>query len=116
MVNDSFDNNTLKSDLLAMLQAEHPTMCRRWFDDIRVLGVTGGVILIQIMEPVQLKYLQRCCVQQFADAAQSVTGRLLGVRFVGDESVEAQPSARLVSGDYYAWRRTRRRYAYKPGL
>ncbi|MGY8752933.1 MAG: chromosomal replication initiator protein DnaA [Phycisphaerales bacterium] len=99
MVNDSFDNSMLKSDLLAMLQAEHPTMCRRWFDDIRVLGVTGGVILIQIMEPVQLKYLQRCCVQQFADAAQSVTGRLLGVRFVGDESEETQPSARLVSGD-----------------
>jgi chromosomal replication initiator protein len=102
MVNDSFDNSTLKSDLLAMLQAEHPTMCRRWFDDIRVLGVTGGVILIQIMEPVQLKYLQRCCVQQFADAAQSVTSRLLGVRFVGDESEETQPSARLVSGDSVA--------------
>ena len=102
MVNDSFDNSTLKSDLLAMLQVEHPTMCRRWFNDIRVLGVAGGVILIQIMEPVQLKYLQRCCAQQFADAAQSVTGRLLGVRFVGDESEETQPSARLVSGDSVA--------------
>jgi chromosomal replication initiator protein len=40
---------------------------------------------------VQLKYLQRCCVDSFTEAAQAVTGRLLAVRFVGDGDGAAPP-------------------------
>ena len=78
------DNNQLKLDILARIKADHPTMCRRWFDVIRVVGIVDGSVQIQVDEPVQLKYLQKCCTQQFSEAAQSVTGKLLGVLFLGE--------------------------------
>ena len=78
------DNNQLKLDILARIKADHPTMCRRWFDVIRVVGIVDGSVHIQVDEPVQLKYLQKCCTQQFSEAAQSVTGKLLGVLFLGE--------------------------------
>jgi chromosomal replication initiator protein len=38
-----------------------------------------------VREPVQLRYLQRCCGAHFTEAAQNVTGRLLVVRFVSPD-------------------------------
>ncbi len=55
---DKIDRQQLRVDLLEKLRLDHPTLCRRWFEDIRVLGIVNGTILIQIVEPVQLKYLQ----------------------------------------------------------
>jgi len=66
---------------------------------MRVVDVVDGSVRILIDEPVQLKYLQRCCTQQFVEAAQSVTGRLLGVRFVGGEELEKENTSVIVSGD-----------------
>ncbi|MCZ6835675.1 MAG: chromosomal replication initiator protein DnaA [Planctomycetota bacterium] len=68
----------------AHLREHYPSMCRHWFDDIEPLEISSGTLKLLVREPVQLKYLQRCCVDQFTDAAQSVTGRLLAVRFVGE--------------------------------
>ncbi len=92
------DTNQLKIDLLERLQKDHPELCRRWFGDIKILGVIQGSVKIQVDEPVQLKYLQRCCTQQFSDAAQTVTGRLLTVTFVGNEEV-ATLDGETVFGD-----------------
>ena len=79
----------------AHLRSNHPSMCRHWFDDIEPLEISGGTLRLLVKEPVQLKYLQRCCVEQFTEAAQSVTGRLLSVRFVGDaDLVESHPAPR----------------------
>ena len=66
---------------------------------MRVVDVVDGSVRILIDEPVQLKYLRRCCTQQFVEAAQSVTGRLLGVRFVGGEELEKENTSVIVSGD-----------------
>ena len=99
MKSDQIDRQQLRVDLLNRLRTDHPTMCRRWFEDVQVAGVVDGTIVIQIQEPVQLKYLQRCCTQQFAEAAQSVTGHLLGVRFIGDEEDTLTRRAVVVSGD-----------------
>ena len=99
MTKNTIDTQQLKEGLLQCLKAEHPTMCRRWFEDIQVVGVVDGSLVILIEEPVQLKYLQRCCSQQFVDAAQSTTGRLLGVRFVGSEDGSVGDSPVIVLGD-----------------
>ena len=99
MNHNQIDRQQLKVDLLNKLRVEHPAMCRRWFEDVQVVGVVDGTIVIQIQEPVQLKYLQRCCTQPFAEAAQSVTGHLLGVRFVGDEEDGSVQQSVVVSGD-----------------
>lgn len=68
----------------AHLRKHNPGMCRHWFDDIEPLEISGGTLKLLVREPVQLKYLQRCCVEQFTEAAQAVTGLLLAVRFVGE--------------------------------
>jgi chromosomal replication initiator protein len=99
MSKDQIDRQQLKSDLLDRLHIENPTMCRRWFEDIVVMGIVDGTLLIKIQEPVQLKYLRRCCTQQFAEAAQSITGHLLGVRFVGEEDDAQGHRSGVVSGD-----------------
>ena len=93
------DNNQLKLDLLSRIKMDHPTMCRRWFDDIRVVGIIDGSVRVRVDEPVQLKYLQKCCTQQFSEAAQSVTGRLLSVIFVGENSGAAASEPVIISGD-----------------
>jgi chromosomal replication initiator protein len=93
------DNNQLKLDLLARIKTDHPTMCRRWFDDIRVVGIVDGSVRVRVGEPVQLKYLQKCCTQQFSEAAQSVTGRLLSVIFVGENNSVVAGDSVIVSGD-----------------
>ena len=78
MNNKPTDTKQLKRDLLDRLKSDCPTMCRHWFEDMRVVDVVDGSIRVLIDEPVQLKYLQRCCTQQFVEAEQSVTSRLLG--------------------------------------
>jgi chromosomal replication initiator protein len=77
----------LRDAILAHLRTHHSSMCRHWFDDIEALEVAGGTLRLLVRELVQLKYLRRSCVRQFQEAAQAVTGRLLVVRFVGEEEL-----------------------------
>jgi chromosomal replication initiator protein len=84
----------------AYLRRNHPGLCRHWFDDIEPLDLEGGVVRMVVREPVQLKYLQRCCTTQFTEAAQSATGRLLAIRFIGpEEEFVAAPAAAPDDGD-----------------
>jgi chromosomal replication initiator protein len=75
------------------LRKHHSDLCRHWFDDIEPLDVQAGVLRLVVREPVQLRYLQRCCVPQFTEAAQAITGRLLAVRFIGPEEAIENPPA-----------------------
>ena len=71
--------------LLDYLRKHHADICRHWFDDVEPSEIRDGVLRLIVREPVQLRYLQRSCVTQFTEAAQSVTSRLLVVRFVSPE-------------------------------
>jgi chromosomal replication initiator protein len=77
----------VRDAMLAHLRKNYPSMCRHWFDDIEPLDVLGGTLRLLVRESVQLRYLQRCCVDQFTEAAQVATGRLLAVRFIGEEEL-----------------------------
>ena len=88
----------LQSSLHAYLRRNHPEICRHWFDQIGVLGVSGGVLRLAVTEPVRLKYLQRTCMAPFTEAVQSITGRLLAVRFVGPDGAAGEPASQLPSG------------------
>jgi chromosomal replication initiator protein len=81
----------VKSAILAYLRKHHTDMCRHWFEQIEPLDIAGGVLRLVVKEPVQLKYLQRCCTRQFAEAAQAASGRLLAVRFVGEGEALDEP-------------------------
>lgn len=76
----------VRDGILAYLRKHHAGLCRHWFDDIDVLGIEGGVLRLLMEEPVRLRYLQRVATAAFSEAAQSVTGRLLAVRFLGSRS------------------------------
>lgn len=90
--NDYTPEMTLQQDLITYLRHHHGNMCRQWFDDIEPIGVVNGVLRLLVKEPVQLRYLQRVCTDQFSEAAQAITGRLLSVHFVGSEE-DRVPSA-----------------------
>ncbi|MCL4211604.1 MAG: chromosomal replication initiator protein DnaA [Phycisphaerales bacterium] len=64
-------------------------MCRHWFDDIKPVDLDGGTLRLLVNEPVQKKYLERSCINQFNEAAQAVTDRLLAVRFVDEEEAQS---------------------------
>ena len=72
----------LRGLIVSHLRSHHPDMCRAWFDAIEPVDLTNGVLKLCVREPVQLKYLQRCCVEPFTEAAQASTGLLVAVRFV----------------------------------
>ena len=74
-----------RESLVDYLRKNHADICRHWFDDIEPSEIRDGVLRLIVREPVQLRYLQRCCGTHFTEAAQNVTGRLLVVRFVSPE-------------------------------
>ncbi len=74
----------LRDKLLGYMRRHHGDICRHWFDQIEILAVDGATVSLLVEEPVRLSYLQRCCVPQFTEAAQAVTGRLIGVLFTGE--------------------------------
>ena len=77
----------LKDAMLAHLRGQYPSLCRHWFDDIEPLELTGGTLKLLVRELVQLKYLRKCCVNQFQDAAQAATLRGPGKKRRVDEDV-----------------------------
>lgn len=84
--------NEMWASILAHLRKHTPSLCRHWFDDIEPIDLNGGTLRLLVHEQVQLKYLQRHCVQSFSEAAREATGHMIFVRFIGDDEVEAVPS------------------------
>ncbi|MCH2135406.1 MAG: chromosomal replication initiator protein DnaA [Phycisphaerales bacterium] len=70
--------------VLAYLREHYPAACRHWFSEIEIVDVIDGTLHLLVTEDVRRRYLQRQCIDAFTEAAQSVTGRLLPVSFVGE--------------------------------
>ncbi|MFG0325793.1 MAG: chromosomal replication initiator protein DnaA [Phycisphaerales bacterium JB037] len=77
--------------MLAYLRAQHPAICRQWFEEIEPLGVINGTLHLRAHSAVHRNYLHRQCLDPFTEAAQNVTGNLLSVRFLGPEDEIAPP-------------------------
>jgi chromosomal replication initiator protein len=71
--------------LLKFMRSSQPAICRGWFDQLEPLGIAGGVLRVRAHSNVHRDYLQRACAAPFNDAAQTATGRLISVRFLGPE-------------------------------
>ncbi|MCK6456778.1 MAG: chromosomal replication initiator protein DnaA [Phycisphaerae bacterium] len=67
------------------LATRHAGVTRAWFADLRASGLDRGEMVIQAAEAGQLRYLWEHCIPPFIEAAQTVTGRLVTVRFVGPD-------------------------------
>ncbi|MCO6437729.1 MAG: chromosomal replication initiator protein DnaA [Phycisphaerae bacterium] len=74
--------------VLRLVRENHPGLARGWFSDLDDGNLVGGTISIQARNLFQLDYLQRNCRRAFSEAAQTVTGRLVSVRFWAEEPQE----------------------------
>ncbi len=86
--------------VLKHLRRAHPELCRQWFDNLEPIGFSSGVMQVRASSDVHRDYLQRSCINAFADAARAVTGLLVSVRFLGpsdDSNPLAHVPARAVS-------------------
>lgn len=75
----------LWAGILAHLKAQHPALCRQWFEQLQPLGLDGGVLRLRSQSLIQRDYLQRQCTDPFNDAARTVSKLLLSVQFFGPE-------------------------------
>ena len=71
--------------MLAHLRAHHATICRQWFEELEPAGVAAGALQLRTQSHLHRDYLRRQCSEPFNDAARTVSGRLLSVRFLGPE-------------------------------
>ncbi len=89
----------IKDKLLGHLRKAHPDICRQWFDYIDPIEVRDGTLVLMVPEEVQLKFLRRCCTDQFREAAQVATERLVSIEFVGPGDVTPTGPIRPAVGD-----------------
>tara|TARA_B100001059_G_scaffold73922_1_gene71393 strand:+ start:30420 stop:31805 length:1386 start_codon:yes stop_codon:yes gene_type:complete len=87
----------IMASMLDHLREHHNSTCRHWFEEIRALEVFEGVLRLVVNEEVRLKYLQRCCVDYFTEAAQSVVGQDVSILFISEEQVKNMDSNDLKS-------------------
>ncbi|MFG0329381.1 MAG: chromosomal replication initiator protein DnaA [Phycisphaerales bacterium] len=80
------------TDILAHLRQHHAARCRQWFENLEVVDLGQGVLTISVPQPFHRSYLERDCREMFNDAAQTVTGRLVAVRFIAADGVVATPN------------------------
>ncbi len=73
------------SDVLAYMRAHHADMTRQWFEEIEPLGIVSGVMRLRAATDVHQRYLERECAAVISSALQTVSGRLLSVRFLGPD-------------------------------
>ena len=79
-------------DILGVLRTQHPELCRLWFqEDIEPLGMGEGVYQVRVRRDIHRRYLTDKCLTPFTEAVQTVTGRLVGVRFLGPDDTPSSP-------------------------
>jgi chromosomal replication initiator protein len=82
------------AEMLAHLRKHYNGMCRQWFDELEPLGIAAGAIEVRSATILHRDYLRKTCADAFNDAARTVSGRLLSVRFLGpaDEAASSHES------------------------
>ena len=79
----------LKERLLDFIRNNHTPMYRQWFVELEPIGVDGGVLTILVKQDVHRRYLENKAIDTFQEAAQAVTGRLLGLKFIEESELES---------------------------
>lgn len=82
-------------------------LARLWFDELRVGDAERGELLVTAASADQALYLERYCRRAFVEAAQTLTGRLIGVRFEASDGSDPVPDSNgeldgllRLNGDY----------------
>ena len=80
-------------DMMDYLRKKHGPICRQWFEELEPVDLKSGLLQIATSNSVQEKYLQSKCLDQFNEAAQFVTGALIGIRFITRDRAERMNDA-----------------------
>ena len=78
------------ADILDRAKTLDPVNTRRWFDNLRVIHLTGGSLEIGCPDHACAQFLQSNCRNAFTRAAQQITGHLVSIQFSANG--HAQPS------------------------
>ena len=84
--------------IVAHLRTHHPNICRQWFADLLPLGVRAHTMGVRAASDLHRDYLRREGVEAFNDAARTVTGRLVAVRFLGPDEPWDEPAGKGAAG------------------
>jgi len=76
------------SDILDRAKALDPVNTRRWFDNLRVVHLTGGLLEIGCPDQACAQFLHNNCKATFTRAAQQITGHLVTVQFSCDGQIQ----------------------------
>lgn len=89
--------------ILANIREHDESIAQPWFNSLEAVQLDNGVLEIRAASALQQEYLQKQAWEAFARAAQMVTRRLVGVRFVNGQSQTKtpQPSGRLAQSELY---------------
>lgn len=75
----------LWNDMLEHLNRAYPSVCRGWFKELEVVGMAGGALHLRAQSNIHRDYLRRTSASAFNDAAQTVSGHLISIRFLGPD-------------------------------
>lgn len=87
------DTTEILDRILERVKSVDPVNTRKWFDELTPVSFDGGLLQVGCQEPSWAQYLQDCCLTTFTQAAQSITGHLVGVQFVVAGRQETMPDA-----------------------
>jgi len=75
------DLNQIFNDIIERVKSLDLLNARQWFDELRLMHLDGGSLLIGCPDDTKVGFLQDNCARSFTLAAQQVTGHLVTVDF-----------------------------------
>ncbi|MBN1796393.1 MAG: chromosomal replication initiator protein DnaA [Sedimentisphaerales bacterium] len=75
------DLTQIFNDIIERAKSLDPANTRKWFDELEVVHLDGGALLIAADDNNKVQFLQDNCTRTFTLAAQQVTGHLVTVDF-----------------------------------
>jgi chromosomal replication initiator protein len=73
---------TIWDEILRYVQRNHSECWRQWFEQIEPVSLENGALRIAAPEHSWLQYLKQQCHGHLTEAAQQITGHLIGVEYV----------------------------------
>lgn len=87
-------------DIVDRAKALDPVNTRRWFDDLKLLHLSGGSLEIRCPDESCVQFLRRNCRGSFVRAAQQITGHLVSIQFSMDGDGAGEGVRRGADGQF----------------
>jgi len=82
----SQDTAELFAQIVQRVRVLDPVHSRKWFEDLTLVRLDAGILEVSCPDEAAAQFLEDHCLGVFTQAAQNVTGHLVGVRFVSRQA------------------------------